>query len=116
MQIKFLTLYHNLKDEDYNKSLAQSELLSMWQRSITQRNIKFINKAAVIFQVYSFIDYPNQERLINEIKTAYGHRDKKTKAVEYWWGGKQYPDFDTLFKALAEQKRLMELTITVEDY
>jgi rhamnogalacturonyl hydrolase YesR len=115
MQIKFLTLYHNFKDEEYNKSQAQYELLNMWQRSLTQRNIKFIKKAAVMFQAYSFIEYPDQEKLINEIKAVYGHKDKKTKAIEYWWGGERYPDFDTLFTALAEQKRLMELTIEVKE-
>jgi len=115
VQIKFLTLYHNFKDEEYSKSQAQYELLYMWQRSITQQNIKFIKKATVLFQAYSFTDYPDQKRLINEIKAVYSHKDIKTKAIEYWWVGERYPNFDALYKALAEQKRLMELTIEVKE-
>jgi hypothetical protein len=115
MQIKFLTMYHKLKDEEYNSLQAQYELLSMWQRSITQRNIKFIKKAKIMFQTYSFSEYLDQEKLIKELQTAYSHKDKRTGIIEYWWGGKQYPDFDTLFKALAKQKRLMELTIEVDE-
>ena len=115
MQIKFLTMYHNLKDEEYNNYLAQQELLNMWQRSIMQRNIKFIKKAKIVFQTYAFSEYSDQKKLIKELQTAYGHKDKRTGVIEYWWGGEQYPDFDTLFKALTKQKRLMELTIEVEE-
>lgn len=34
---------------------------------------------------------------------------------EYWWCGTRYPDLDTIYNALAKQKRFMELTITTED-
>ena len=115
MQIKFLTMYHKLKDEPVSKALAQQELLSMWQKSILDQNIKYIDKAHIIFQTYSFTDYLDQERLYRELNIAYGKRVKKKDPIEYWWAGEQYPDFDTLFKALAQQKMLMELTIIVED-
>jgi hypothetical protein len=114
MQIKFLTLYHNFDNDEYSRIQAQDSLLYMWQRSLQLRNMKFISTAKVEFKEYSFFDYPDQEKAKKEIANAYGHKDKKTKAVEYWWGGEQYTDFDTLFKALAEQKQLMELTITLE--
>ena len=115
MQIKFLTLYHNFKDEEKNLADAQRSLLSMWQKAIFEGKIKFTPKAAAEFKAYSFFDYPDSTKAIEEIKASYGHKNKQTKEIEYWWGGKQYPSFDTLFKALAEQKRLMELAITVEN-
>ena len=115
MQIKFLTMYHMFKDEEYSKAFAQQSLLSMWQKSISDQNIKYIDKAHLIFQAYSFSDYPDQERLHKELNTAYGRCVKKNDPIEYWWAGEQYPDFDTLYKALAKQKLLMELVIIVED-
>ena len=115
MQIKFLTLYHNFDNEEYSRIQAQDSLLYMWQRSLQLRNMKFISAAKVEFKEYPFFDYPDQERVKKEIANAYGHKDKRTGVIEYWWGGKQYPDFDTLFKALAEQKRLMELIIEVKE-
>lgn len=120
MQIKFLTLYHNFNLEnnpDYGKYDAQDTLLYMWQRSIQQGFTKFISAAKVEFKEYSFFDYPNQNKAKNEIIRAYGKKRKKKDGggYEYWWCGEQYPDLDTLYAALAEQKRFMELTITVED-
>ena len=81
MQIKFLALYHNFKNEEYNKLSAQRELLSMWKNSIEQRQVKFITKATIQFQAYTFSDYPDQEKLIKELIAVYGHKDKQTLCV-----------------------------------
>ena len=113
MQIKFLTLYHNFFNHEKNLADAQRSLLGFWESAVFKRQMPFIPNAKVYFQDYSFFDYPDQEKAKKEIANAYGHKDKKTKAVEYWWGGEQYPDLDTLYNALAEQKRFMELTIEV---
>ena len=117
MQIKFLTLYHNFDDRERNLCSAQDSLLYMWQRSIQLKQIKFIPTAKVEFKEYSFFDYPDQEKAKREINSAYGHKRKKKDGggFEYWWAGEQYPDLDSIYKALAEQKRFMELIITVED-
>lgn len=117
MQIKFLNLYHDFEGTESSKARAQDSLLYMWQRSIQLGNIKFIPKAKVEFKDYSFFEYPDQEKAKREISNAYGKRRKKnnTDIIEYWWAGEQYPDLDTLYEALAEQKRFMELIITVED-
>ena len=115
MQIKFLTLYHNFSDQEKTLADAQRSLLGFWESSVYTNQVPFIPNAKVSFQDYSFVEYPDQEKAKKEMANAYGHKNKKTKAIEYWWGGEQYPDFDTLFKALAEQKRLMELTIEVEE-
>lgn len=117
MQIKFLNLYHNFDDVEYSKREAQDSLLYMWQRSLQLRQIKFISSAKVEFKDYSFFDYPDQEKAKREISNVYGHKRKKHEGggVEYWWCETRYPDLETLYTALAEQKRFMELTITVED-
>ena len=115
MQIKFLTIYHDLADVEDAKSNAQYALLGMWQNSLLLQNIGFVESAKVEFKDYGLFDYPNQERAKKEIDTAFKYQAKKTDPVEYWWAGKQYPDLDTLYSALAEQKRLMELVITLED-
>lgn len=117
MQIKFLDLYHNFDDADYSKAKAQDSLLYMWQRSLQIKNIKFIPTAKVEFKDYSFFDYPDQEKAKREIHNAYGHKRKKKDGggFEYYWCGTQYPDLETIYAALAKQKRFMELTITTED-
>jgi len=116
MQIKFLTIYHEFDNVEYSKQQAQDSLLFMWMRSLQLQQVKFISTAKVEFKDYALLNYPDQEKAKKEIYQAYSHRNKKTKHVEYWWCGKQYSDFDTLYNALAEQKHLMELIITVEDY
>ena len=114
MKISFLTIYHDLPDMEESKSNAQYSLLGMWQKSLLLQNIGFIASAKVEFKDYSFFDYPNQERAKKEIDMAYRYQAKKNSPIEYWWAGEQYPDLDTLYGALAEQKRFMELTITLE--
>ena len=117
MQIKFLTLYHNFSDKESNFLSAQDSLLTMWRNAVYSQSVPFIPTAKVEFNDYSFFDYPDQEKAKAEIKRAYGSKSKRFKNsdIQYWWAGKQYLDLDTLYKALAEQKRFMELVITVED-
>lgn len=117
MQIKFLTLYHDFDDTEHSKHYAQDSLLYMWRRSLQLKQIKFIPTAKVEFKDYSFFDYPDQEKAKKEIHNAYGkkHKNKDGGGTEYWWCCERYYDLDTLYNALAEQKRFMELTITVED-
>ena len=117
MQIKFLTLYHNFSDKESNFLSAQDSLLTMWRNAVYSQSVPFIPAAKVEFKDYSFFEYPNQEKAKAEIKRAYGKTSKRIKndGTQYWWCGRQYPDLDTLYNALAEQKRFMELVITVED-
>jgi hypothetical protein len=117
MQITFLTLYHDFNDHERSLQDAQDSLLYMWQRSIQLKNVKFIRAAKVEFKDYNFFEYPDQVRARREIQNSYGHKLKKKDGggYEYYWCGTQYPDLETIYKALSEQKRFMELTITVED-
>ena len=117
MQIKFLTLYHDFDNVEYSKCEAQDSLLFMWMRSLQLKQVKFIPSAKVEFKEYSFFDYPDQEKARREISDAYGHKLKKKDGggVVYRWAGTEYSDLDSIYKALAEQKKFMELIITVDD-
>lgn len=115
MKISFLTIYDNHADSERVKSDAQYDLLGMWQKSILLQNISFINSAKVEFTDYGLFDYPNQERAKKEVSRACGYQAKKNAPIEYWYGNERYEELEELYKALAEQKRLMELTITVEE-
>ena len=108
MKITFLTLYHNL-DNTQSYAQAQSDLLYKWEKAIRKNNMPVISKAKISFVEYSFYDYPDQEILKKNILNAYEGTNG------YWWAGDQYEDYEILFKALAEQKRLMELIIETED-
>ena len=125
MQYKFLTLYHDFDDKEKNLIDAQRDLLFGWweitsgclaeKSKLSQ--IPFIPEAKVEFKDYSFFDYYDQEKTKEYVKNSYGHKRKKKEGggIEYWWCGTQYPDLDTIYNALAAQKRFMELTITTED-
>lgn len=117
MQIKFLTLYHNFSDKEANFISAQDSLLTMWRNAVYSQSVPFIPVAKVEFKDYSFFEYPDQAKAKAEIDRAYGKTSKRFKncgEVQYWWAGEQYPNLDTLYNALAEQKRFMELVITLE--
>ena len=117
MQIKFLTLYHDFDDREHSLHYAQDSLLYMWQRSVQLKQVKFISSAKVEFKEYSFFDYPDQEKAKREISNAYGHKRKKKDGggIVYRWCGEEYTDLETIYAALAEQKKFMELTITIDD-
>ena len=116
MQIKFLTLYHDFDDESTSKRYAQDSLIYMWQRSIQLQQVKFISSAMVDFKDYNILEYPDQAKARKEIWNAYGHKDKYSKHKQVWrWCGREYTDFEAFYSIIAEQKRFMELTITVND-
>ena len=111
MQIKFLTLCHAFDDREHSLRFAQDSLLHMWKRSIQLKQVEFIPSATIEFKEYSFFDYPDQEKAKKKISDEFGSIERDG-AVNYYWAGTKYPDLDTLYKDLAEQKHFMELTIT----
>ena len=117
MQIKFLTIYHDFDDDvELSKRYAQDSLIYMWQRSVQLQQVKFISSATVDFKDYNILEYPDQAKAKKEIWAAYGHKDKYSKHKQVWrWCGREYTDFETFYNLIAEQKRFMELTITVKD-
>ena len=113
MQIKFLTIYHDFDDIELSRRYAQDSLIYMWQRSVQLQQVKFISSATVDFKDYNILEYPDQAKAKREIWTAYYHKDKHKQV--WRWGGVEYTDFETFYSVIAEQKRFMELTITVKD-
>ena len=125
MQYKFLTLYHDFDNKEKNLLDAQRDLLFDWWKSTSEHLCKkdklspvpFIPEAKVEFKDYSFFDYYDLEKTKKYVQDHYGHKRKKKDGggFEYYWCGTQYPDLETIYTALAEQKRFMELIITTED-
>jgi hypothetical protein len=115
MQTKFLTIYHKFDDAEYSKQKAQDDLLYMWKRNLQLKQIKFIRQAKVSFKDYSLLDYPNLDKAKKEVWRSYVHIDTYSKQPIWRWGKYEYTDFEKFYLELAKQKRLMELTITVED-
>lgn len=127
MQYKFLTLYHDFDNKEKNLLDAQRDLLFDWwentsgclppKKSKLSLKIPFIPEAKVEFKDYSFFDYYDLEKTKKYVQDHYGHKRKKKDGggLEYYWCGTQYPDLETIYTALAEQKRFMELIITTED-
>ena len=115
MQIKFLTIYGS-PIHGSSAAEAQYELLGFWQRSVMYDQVKFIHRARVEFESYSFEEYYDQEKLNNEIKKSVFSGYNHLHNVPYWqYAGKHYYEFDELYNDLAKDHRLMELTITVEE-
>lgn len=114
MVISFLNIYNGNYDE---RLQVQWELLEFWKQSIVADQLDFIHSAKVEFKDYSMLEYPNQERARLEVSNARVHKINKAGAVQiYWeWAGKRYLDFDELYKDIAVEHRLMELTITTEE-
>lgn len=113
MQVKFLNIYDYY---DTEQCQVQYELLKFWQDAIVHDQVDFIHTAKVEFTEYSFDEYAefNKERLVKELnyKTSY-HLNGK----QFWQAlGKRYDTFEALYNDLAKTHRLMELTITPEDY
>lgn len=114
MQIKFLTLYGQ---PIYAESMvdAQCRLLSFWQRSLENSQVKPIRTASIEFSDYAFIEYYDQEKLLNTIDKSVG-RNYNTNTPCWYANGKRYEYLESLYEDLSSDNRLMELTITTEDY
>jgi hypothetical protein len=112
MQIKFLNIY-----DHYTELLqVQYELLGFWQKSILNDQVNFIHKARVEFNSYTFAEYPDQERLANEIRKSVSSGYDVNLKTHFWLvGNKRYTSFEDLYNMLAENHNLMELTITPEE-
>lgn len=106
MQIKFLTLYKNKDNSERNLAAAQGFLLQDWYKAIHENNIKFISKAKLEFDTYSFQEYDNQEKLIQSMLPYYQGLKTYTKQENL--------DFNSYYDDMSKQYRLMELTITLD--
>ena len=106
MQIKFLTLYQNKDNSERNLAAAQGFLLQDWYKAIHENSIKFISKAKLEFDTYSFQEYDNQEKLIQSMLPYYQGLITYTKQENL--------DFNSYYDDMSKQYSLMELTITLD--
>ena len=114
MQIKFLNIY-NYYDTELLQ--VQYELLEFWQQGIIRDQINFIHKAKVEFKDYTFAEYPDQEKLIQQLQKNIASGYDADIESHFWViGKKRYTSFEELYNDLAKTHQLMELVITVEDY
>ena len=112
MQIKFLNIYDYF---DIERCQVQYELLEFWQKAIVHDQIDFVHCAKVEFKNYSFIDYPDQNKLKSELHRSTISGYDSLIESDFWFANKRcYTDFDELYNDLAKTHQLMELTITVE--
>ena len=102
MQIKFKTAY----PINTSPIVAQTDLLGQWSKSCEADQIKFIKQAVVEFTDYDMREYPNQIQL------------KKEYATYLSTFNSDYSDenVNRCFKEFAKKFRILELTITPEDY
>lgn len=102
MQIKFKTAYSANTDP----IVAQTALLDQWSKSCENDQIKFIKKADIEFTNYNIYEYPNQTQLKKEYATYLStfNSDCSDENVS------------RCFKEFAKKYRILELTITPEDY
>lgn len=114
MHIKFLNIYDYYDTEVMQ---VQYELLDFWRLAIVRDQINFIHKAKVEFKDYTFAEYPDQEKLIKELrKSVVSGYDAHTESHFWIVNRKQYSNFEELYDDLAKTHHLMELIITPEDY
>jgi hypothetical protein len=102
MQIKFKTAY----PINIFPIVAQEELLNQWSKSCRECQVKFIDKAKIDFTTYDMLEYPDQKQLKKEYATYLStfNPDCSDENVE------------RCFKEFAKKYRILELTITPEDY
>lgn len=102
MQIKFKTAYHI----NTSPIAAQTELLNQWSKSCESDQIKFIKKAIIEFTDYDMCEYPNQTQLKKEYATYLSTFNSE----------RSFENIERCFKEFAKEYRILELTITPEDY
>ena len=98
MQIKFKKSF--LPEEPI--VLIQAELLKLWQRSLEDCQVKYIQKANVSFVDYDITEYPDQALLCKELMDSNIEEAKDNP--------------EQFIKSLAGKLRMMELVIAPEDY
>lgn len=101
MQIKFKTGYSIGTPLSY----VQAGLLNIWYKSLEASQIKFIKKANIEFIDYDLCEYPNQDKLKEELTSYYNSFN--TKQSEHL--------SEKAFNNLIGKLRILELVITPED-
>lgn len=106
----FLAVYHEFDDQDYTMRLAQNLVLEEWRAHLDRKKIPFISEAKIIFKTWEFSKYPYQELLKNWVWKHFTNSFGDLCSF-----GNVYDDVDELIADLDREKKLMELTVEVEE-
>ena len=106
----FLAVYTELPNEDDTLRLAQDLVLEEWRAHLEHKKVPYIPSAKVSFKTYNFLKYPYQELLKN---WAWKHLTNSFGDLCFF--GNVYDDVDDLIADLDVEKKLMELTVEVEE-
>ena len=110
MKYTFFATYHVFDNEAYTLRLAQNLALEEWRAYLDHQKIPFIPEAKVSFKTWDFSKYPYQELLKNWISKNY--RNSFGDLCSF---GEYFDDEESLIKRLDQEKKLMELTVEVEE-
>jgi hypothetical protein len=110
MKYTFLAAYHEFDDAAYTMRLAQSLVLEEWRAYLDHKKIPFIPEAKVSFKTWEFKKYPYQELLKNWV---WKHFTNSFGALCSF--GNVYDNVEELIADLDREKRLIELTVEVEE-
>jgi hypothetical protein len=106
----FLAVYTELTNKDDTLRLAQDLVLEEWRAHLEHKKVPFIPEAKVSFKTYEFLKYPYQELLKNWVWKKFTNSFGDLCSF-----GTVYADIDELIADLDVEKKLMELTVEVEE-
>jgi hypothetical protein len=110
MKYTFLAVYTQLQNEDDTMRLAQNLALEEWRAHLERKKIPFIPEAKIVFKTWEFSKYPYQELLKNWVWKHYTNSFGDLCSF-----GNVYTDIDELIADLDVEKKLIELTVEVEE-
>jgi hypothetical protein len=106
----FLAVYTQLQNEGDTMRLAQDLVLEEWRSHLEHKKVPYIPDAKISFKTYSFSKYPYQELLKNWVWKKFTNSFGDLCAF-----GTVYTDIDELIADLDVEKKLIELTVEVEE-
>ena len=110
MKYTFLAVYHEFDDPIYTMRIAQDLVLEEWRTNLEHVKVPYISDAKVSFKTYSFLKYPDQEFLKNWVRVNFTN-----SLGVLCFAGKVYENIYELIAVLDKEKKLIELTVEVEE-
>jgi hypothetical protein len=110
MKYTFLAVYTELPNEDDTLRLAQDLVLEEWRVHLEHKKVPYIPDAKVSFKTYGFSKYPYQELLKNWVWKHFTNSFGDLCSF-----GNVYDNVEELIADLDREKRLIELTVEVEE-
>ena len=110
MKYTFLAVYTELSNGDDTMRLAQDLVLEEWRAHLERKKVPYITEARISFKTYSFSKYPYQELLKNWVWKHFTNSFGDLCSF-----GTVYADIDELIADLDVERKLIELTVEVEE-